>query len=81
MEFAKEILEGLDYEINESSFTIRPLHTDEQKYTYKQSTQIEGPVSYTHLDVYKRQMCTLSHIPVMGTRITTPNGDTAALPL
>lgn len=42
MEFAKEILEGLDYEINESSFTIRPLHTDEQKYTYKQSTQIEG---------------------------------------
>ena len=27
MEFAKEILEGLDYEINESSFTIRPLHT------------------------------------------------------
>ena len=21
---------------------IRPLHTDEQKYTYKQSTQIEG---------------------------------------
>ena len=42
MEFVKEILEGLDYEINESSFTIRPLHTDEQKYTYKQSTQIEG---------------------------------------
>lgn len=42
MEFVKEILEGLDYEINESSFTIRPLHSDEQKYTYRQSTQIEG---------------------------------------
>lgn len=42
MEFAKEILEGLDYEINESSFTIRPLHSDEQKYTYRQGTQIEG---------------------------------------
>ena len=52
MEFAKEILEGLDYEINESSFTIRPLHTDEQKYTYKQSTQIEGQtgnIGYTNL--------------------------------
>ena len=24
------------------AFTIRPLHTDEQKYTYRQSTQIEG---------------------------------------
>ena len=24
------------------AFTIRPLHSDEQKYTYKQSTQIEG---------------------------------------
>lgn len=24
------------------AFTIRPLHSDEQKYTYRQSTQIEG---------------------------------------
>ena len=31
----------------------RPLTPTEQKYTYAQSMQ---PVSYTHLDVYKRQV-------------------------
>lgn len=41
-EFAKDVLNGMGYEIIEEKYTIRPLTIEERKYTYAQSTQLRG---------------------------------------